>query len=238
MTSDYGVSDNEQKRKALLDQMQPATGDPGSAADSQMSGNTSIAGGTAAPALDTAAPAAPSWLTSTEKVNLPGWDNQRTDLDPKMEFGRYAQSKGGHLTGDDVRAFVAADPRWELGGKTGGDDPLIRVKQAELDKWKPGQSVWQDVIGDSGPGGANTAAFFNAAGDPSQGFAAPESPGPSGGALPPSLAMGGGLGGGNTLDTSLTGDPLAQIKAALAQLSAGSQQRPNMQALIDQIGRG
>lgn len=122
------------------------------------------------PSADPAAPdalAPPSWLNDTSTVNLPGWDPSRTDNDPKMELGRFAASKGGILTGDDIRAFVAADPRWEIDPNSSRDDPHIRVKQNELDKWKPGVSMWQDVIADSGPGGANRAQFSNADGGPS-----------------------------------------------------------------------
>ena len=88
--------------------------------------------------------------------------NNSNDLDPKTVFGRFVSSKGGHITADDVRAFVAADPRWEIDPTSSQDDPHIRVKQSDLDKWKPGESVWQDVIRDSGPGGANAGQFSNA----------------------------------------------------------------------------
>jgi hypothetical protein len=96
-------------------------------------------------------------------VNLPGWDPRRTDNDPKQVFGAFAQSwinSGKPWNADAVRAFVAQDPRWELSGSA--TDPQIRVKQSELDKWKPGTSIWQDVIRDAG--GANGVQFLNAGG--------------------------------------------------------------------------
>lgn len=123
----------------------------------------------------TKAAAGPAKTTATpEPANVPpggyqtvvGFETTRlnnpNDLDPKTVFGRFVSSKGGRITADDVRAFVAADPRWEIDPTSSQDDPHIRVKQAELDKWKPGQSVWQDVIRDSGPGGANIGQFSNA----------------------------------------------------------------------------
>lgn len=97
-------------------------------------------------------------------VSLPGWDPRRTDNDPKYVFGRFVQSwqaSGKPWGAEGARAFVAQDPRWEIDPQSSPDDPRIRVKQAELDKWKPGQSVWQDVIRDSGPGGANAPMFEN-----------------------------------------------------------------------------
>lgn len=162
-------------------------------------------------------------------VNLPGWDNTRTDNAGKYEFGRFAQSKGGHITGDDVRAFVAANPdEWEIFDPTGkgmGNDPLIRQKQSWMDDPTHGdpkrgqRSVWQDVIGDSGPGGANRAQFGNAAGDPALGFAEPDA----------QAAMGGG-GGINPL--LMTGDPTGNINAALGQYGG---QSDLLQRLIQQL---
>ncbi len=99
-------------------------------------------------------------------VTMAGWDASRTDDDPKMVFGRWAQqaTQGGKipLTGDMVRQFVSSDPRWEVDPNSSAGDPRIRVKQGELDQWKPGTSVYQDVIGDSG--GAGRVQFMNAAG--------------------------------------------------------------------------
>ena len=100
-------------------------------------------------------------------VTLPGFDPTRTDNDPKYAYGRFAQqwlASGKPWGGDAVRAFVAQDPRWEIDPNSSKDDPRIRVKQAELDKWKPGTSIWQETIRDSGPGGANAVQFINAGG--------------------------------------------------------------------------
>jgi hypothetical protein len=128
---------------------------------------------TAPPAAPQAPPAQappPAWLTSQEPVNLPGWESSRTDNDPKYTFGRFAQSLGGKITGDDVRNFVSLDPRWEIDPTSSKDDPRIRVKQEELNTWKPGhESRWQDVIRDSGPGGANAAQFMNSETRPGEG---------------------------------------------------------------------
>lgn len=90
--------------------------------------------------------------------------NNPTDNDPKTVFGRWVASMGGQITGDDVRAFVASDPRWEINPASSPNDPQIRVKQTALDTWKPGTSYWQDPIRDAGPGGANAGQFENAAG--------------------------------------------------------------------------
>lgn len=166
----------------------------------------------------------PNWRDNST-VNLPGWDNTRTDNSGKYEFGRFAQSKGGHLTGDDVRGFVNQNPdEWEIYGGSSKDDPLIRQKQAWLSDPSHGdsksgqQSTWQDVIRDAGPGGANQATFNNAAGDPSLGFAAPEEQAqmPQGGGLLPGTSQ--GQGGGT--------DVLAQIMAALAKYQQPGGQPP------------
>lgn len=136
------------------------------------------------PAADDNSP----WLTGNGKVNLPGWDSSRTDSDPKMVFGRFAQwwtqTMGRPWGADAVRYLAAHDPRWEL---RNGDsnDPLIRVKQSELDKWKPGTSIWQDAVSDSGPGGKNGISFSNAEGNPADGFAPPSNPDAAPGGLPP-----------------------------------------------------
>lgn len=101
-------------------------------------------------------------------VRLAGWDASRTDSDPKYAFGRFVQdwqASGKPYNADAVRAFVAQDPRWEVDPATAaGSDPHIRVKQTALDTWKPGTSIYQDVIKDSGPGGANAPMFENAGG--------------------------------------------------------------------------
>ncbi len=97
-------------------------------------------------------------------VNLSGFDPSRTDDSPKYTFGRWAQQwqrSGKPWGADAIRAFVAQDPRWELDDPT-SLDPKLRVRQSELDKWKPGQSVWQDVIGDAG--GQNRIQYQNMGG--------------------------------------------------------------------------
>lgn len=120
---------------------------------------------------------------------VPGFDTTRLnnpqDNDPKTVFGRFASSKGGHVTAADILGFAQADPRWETSGSP--NDPLLRVKQAELDKWKPGKSLWQDVIRDAG--GMNAAQFLNAPGQeaPATGGVAPVNPMGSLMALPPSV---------------------------------------------------
>lgn len=99
------------------------------------------------------------------QVRLPGWDASRTDSDPKQVFGAYVQdllAQGKPYNADAVRAFVQSDPRWELSGSE--NDPLLRVKQDVLNTWKPGTSMWQDVLGDAG--GQNRPQFLNAGGAP------------------------------------------------------------------------
>jgi hypothetical protein len=109
---------------------------------------------------------------------LAGFDtgrlNNPNDVDPKYVFGRWAYQKtnGGAipLTGDMVREFVANDPRWEIDPFSSAEDPKIRVKQQALDSWKPGVSIYQDVITDSGGRGA--ISFYNVIGDPARGYQA------------------------------------------------------------------
>ena len=135
-----------------------------------LQGATNSASAHPAPALRRTQTLTPTEGATTPPVylatvrNMPGFDQSRLDNpndgDPKIVFARFAASKGGVITADDVRAFVAADPRWEIDPNSGPNDPHIRVKQSELDRWKPGVSVWQDVIRDSG--GANQAQFVNA----------------------------------------------------------------------------
>lgn len=143
--------------------------------------------------------------------NTPGWEESRlnnpTDTDPKTEFGRYVAAHGGHVTGDDVRAFVSSDPRWEIDPTSSPDDPRIRVKQTALDLWKPGQSIYQDVIKDSGPGGANVGMFENAGG--------PSGPGGGGGSPWLSTSSSGGAnwlsqfgGGPGTNNSGYTPNPI------------------------------
>jgi hypothetical protein len=196
-------------QQALLKQLDPNAG------GIQPSADLPPAMGAPEPAA-TAAP--PAWMNSTESVNLPGWEGSRTDGDPKYQFGRFAQSKGGTLTGDDIRGFVAADPRWEIQDGSSQDDPRIRVKQGDLNTWKPGhESRWQDVIQDSGPGGANRAQFINSEPDPGGGL--PPLPGP----MLPSAP-------GAELDPMLSDDPLQKILAAIGQHGG------NADALLGKLG--
>lgn len=126
--------------------------------------------------------AQPQAITSSQpatnqSINLPGWMSNRTDNDPKQVMGQFAQNwmaQGKQWGADGVRAFVAQDPRWEINPNSSPNDPQIRVKQDVLNGWKPGTSTWQDVIRDSGPGGANAPQFNNAIGDPSMGYASPD----------------------------------------------------------------
>lgn len=125
-------------------------------------------------------------IGSGQNVNLAGWDNTRTDNDPKQVFGQFAQAwiaSGKPWGADAVRAFVQQDPRWEIDPLSSQYDPHIRVKQSVLDTWKPGTSIYQDTVGDAGPGGANTPQFLNVTGNPSQGYAAPSSSSASSGGI-------------------------------------------------------
>ena len=99
---------------------------------------------------------------------LPGWETDRLnnpqDNDPKTVFGRFVEdwiASGREWNGDGARAFVASDPRWRIDNSNPAD-PKIWVDQAELDKWKPGRTVPQDVVRDAG--GANGPQFINADG--------------------------------------------------------------------------
>ncbi len=185
----------------------------------------------------TSAPAAAPNYRDQSTVNLAGWDPTRTDNTGKMEFGRFAQSKGGHVTGDDIRAFVAQNPdEWELDPRSSANDPHIRQKQAWLDNpanndGKTGaRSIWQDVIRDAGPGGANAAAFSNVEGDPALGYEAPQ----AGGAV---LGGDGLAGPMSNLNGLLQGNPMAAIQAEIAKLMQGGT-KPNLQALLSQFGGG
>ncbi len=168
---------------------------------------------------------------SGANVNLAGFDSSRTDNDPKQVFGQFAQAwiaSGKPWGADAVRAFVQQDPRWEIDPSSSQYDPHIRVKQSILDTWKPGTSIYQDVIGDSG--GANNPQFLNVYGDTSKGYAAPGSnPAPS----TPSSSSGGSGSSFNPVSPSSAGYGYTPGKSSiqdLIQSMLGGQQVQGTQA--------
>ncbi len=234
------LSDNEHRRKALLDQM---GGEPE---------NTGISGygrpgGLEVPGIQTDTPATPAIPAA-----LPAADPTTPAAPDYSRLGQFA----GKLRGYDMGKFQRPQDQWSekykigavqshfdplkgvtpeflaalkaqgIGGAdfSGEGDKLNVINRGGYDRFGSGGTA--DVI--TGLKGQNADTAWNpwlieeqAAQGGGGGQAQP---------LGPMLNAGGG-----DLDPQLGGDPLTKIKEALARMSG---QRPNMEALMAQLGGG
>lgn len=209
------------RRQALLQQMNSPL--PGGTA-----GIAPSAGDAQKQEIAAQAPTAPKTYNPMGGFDT-GRLNDPNDLAPKYVYGRFAQNwqndHGGQWNEEGLRAFVQQDPRWELLEKGGGGEPLLRVKQDELNKWQGKQgheSIWQDVFQDFG--GKNGVQFENAM-SPTPGFQAslaqptfqsPQMSSPEAGMNVPSAQD--------------------QIQAEIQALIDGSLSPMQRQALLQQLG--
>lgn len=215
-----------------------------------------------APGLQAAPPEAQAPARTYQAPS--GWEQDRlndlNDKSGKYVMQRWLQDNGYGPGGDKqynadaVRAFVASqNGQWEMQGSV--DDPQIRQTQAYLNTHDPGRETrWQDVIRDSGPGGANGMSFSNAETRPGEaGYEAPGGGRAQGPGLLPSpmpTANLGNPGGGNPGNAGgwdgqkYTSTPLTAPVAYQPQSVAGPE-RLNLASLAqpdavkaDQVGPG
>ena len=236
MMNDYadGGGDNERRRKALLEQMQGSQQDTGGLTTADLTISDQVPGGTVAPAEAPApladGPAAPNYKTlGAFGGKLKGYDMAKfnrpyDDWSEKYKIGA-VQSHFDPLKGVTPE-FLAALKAQGIGGAdfSGEGDQLNVINQGGYDRFGKGGSA--DVI--TGLKGQNQDTAWNP-------WLIDEQAGAGGGQAQPGPMMNAGALGGGELDSQLSGDPLAQIKAALARMSG---QRPNMQALLAQLGGG
>lgn len=264
MADVFDTSDNERRKKALMDAMD--AGEPGGFAGSaagpiDVAGprieNTGIAGGlppwdgkaripdgsepggfagpATGPLVD--APAAPAY-TPIRGKNA-GQDSVILGYDRgKLNDPTYTKGTKYNSEVRDFKAGLDAD----VGLQRGGLDNMISFLQNEKGR-KNAVAVGDDKIDFDGPGplppidvirGGDNAIVFQ---DPrgAVGGGGGSSDGLSSSGGPLGAAQGYGTPiGGYALDQALSGDPIAKIQQMLQQLSGS---RPNFDALMAQLGR-
>jgi hypothetical protein len=223
----YGDDDpNEQRRKSLLDALGP---DPAPVTAPPMvpsADNTGFVGGST-PTLDPASAAPTKYGASLGSFGVGGGYDQSKlanleHLSPKYQVGRtlshFDPNKG--ITPEVLAALNTLN----LGEFSGSKDKL-QVGGANLDpRWEGYTNI--DTIGDFNPERGNNSWTYMSD-NPN---APPEQAQMGSGGTPMPAPLTGAM------DPSLGGDPLAGIQAAIAKFSQGGA-RPNLQALLAQLGR-
>lgn len=202
------TNDFDLRKKALMDELdgpQPFA-PPGGQIDQQMPSAPAPIGGPA--------PAGPAPMAA-----------------PKSPFESQNQTVRGYL--DEAVKFNAGNIKGikDEAGRKSANEAFLQSLIPEIQK--RGGSI-SDIRGDKARVDGRMIDFYRdieGAADPQYLDVTDQGPVDAGGEF---MNAGGPSMGGALLDSALTGDPMAQIQQALAQMSGG---RPNLDELLKQLGQ-